>query len=472
MHMNLQFYNTLRRKKEQFVPIDPTCIRFYVCGPTVYNYIHIGNARPAVIFDVLFRVLQQLYPQVKYVRNITDVDDKIHQAAQATNTSIGVITQQFTEAYHQDLHALGNLPPSLEPRATEHIPAMIEMIEALITKGHAYIAEQHVLFAVDSDADYGKLSNRQLDDMLAGARVDPLAFKKNPGDFVLWKPSVDSWPGWDSPWGFGRPGWHIECSAMIRQHLGEQIDLHGGGQDLIFPHHENEIAQSECACGKKPFVNFWLHNGYITLDQEKMSKSLGNMVTVRELLSRHQPEVIRYVLLSTHYRSPLNWSDELVEQAQQRLDRLYQRLRDVQTDQRLPDAHTDSIQSLTSTPLTPSALALQAALADDLNTPLALMHLQELAQQLSQGQVSAAEVRQAGQLLGLLQQNPEAYFKQRPAQEGLNTLDESAIEQAIEARNQARRNKDFVKADQIRQQLLAQKIELEDKPEGTRWRRQ
>jgi cysteinyl-tRNA synthetase len=361
------------------------------------------------------------------------------------------------------LHALGNLPPSLEPRATEHIPAMIQMIETLIAKGHAYLAEQHVLFSVDSDADYGKLSNRQLDDMLAGARVDPLPFKKNPGDFVLWKPSFDGWPGWDSPWGFGRPGWHIECSAMIRQHLGEQIDLHGGGQDLIFPHHENEIAQSECACGKKPFVNFWLHNGYITLDQEKMSKSLGNMVTVRELLSRHQAEVIRYVLLSTHYRSPLNWSDELVEQAQQRLDRLYQRLR---------DAQADSTQSLISTPLTPSALALQAALADDLNTPLALMHLQELAQQLSQGQVSVAEVRQAGLLLGLLQQNPETYFKQRPTQEGNNTLDESAIELAIEARNQARRNKDFVKADQIRQQLLAQKIELEDKPEGTRWRRQ
>lgn len=464
--MNLKFYNTLTRRKEAFIPIDPTCIRFYVCGPTVYNYIHIGNARPAVIFDVLFRVLQQHYPQVKYVRNITDVDDKIHQAAQAANTHISTITQQFTEAYHQDLHTLGNLAPTLEPRATEHIPAMINMIETLISKGHAYVAEQHVLFAVNSDADYGKLSHRQLDDMLAGARVDPLPFKQHPGDFVLWKPSVDGWPGWDSPWGFGRPGWHIECSAMIRQHLGDQIDLHGGGQDLIFPHHENEIAQSECACGQKPFVNYWLHNGYITLDQEKMSKSLGNMITVRELLSRYSAEVLRYVLLSTHYRSPLNWSDELVEQAQQRLDRLYQRLRDAvssaQTNSNLRDQR----------PLSASAQALSDALADDLNTPLALMHLQDLAQQLSQGLVDAADLRQSGQMLGLLQQDPEAYFKQRPSAAGHDTLDETAIEQAIVARNQARRDKDFAKADQIRQQLLAQKIELEDSAQGTRWRRQ
>jgi cysteinyl-tRNA synthetase len=466
MTMNLKFYNTLTRRKEAFIPIDPTCIRFYVCGPTVYNYIHIGNARPAVIFDVLFRVLQQHYPQVKYVRNITDVDDKIHQAAQAANTHISTITQQFTEAYHQDLHTLGNLAPTLEPRATEHIPAMINMIETLISKGHAYVAEQHVLFAVNSDADYGKLSHRQLDDMLAGARVDPLPFKQHPGDFVLWKPSVDGWPGWDSPWGFGRPGWHIECSAMIRQHLGDQIDLHGGGQDLIFPHHENEIAQSECACGQKPFVNYWLHNGYITLDQEKMSKSLGNMITVRELLSRYSAEVLRYVLLSTHYRSPLNWSDELVEQAQQRLDRLYQRLRDAvssaQTNSNLRDQR----------PLSASAQALSDALADDLNTPLALMHLQDLAQQLSQGLVDAADLRQSGQMLGLLQQDPEAYFKQRPSAAGHDTLDETAIEQAIVARNQARRDKDFAKADQIRQQLLAQKIELEDSAQGTRWRRQ
>ncbi len=472
--MNLKFFNTLTRSKEKFIPLDPTCIRFYVCGPTVYNYIHIGNARPAVIFDVLFRVLQQHYAQVKYVRNITDVDDKIHQAAQAANTHIGAITQQFTQAYHQDLAALGNLSPSLEPRATDHIPAMITMIETLITKGHAYVAEQHVLFAVNSNPDYGQLSHRQLDDMLAGARVDPLPFKQHPGDFVLWKPSIGNWPGWDSPWGHGRPGWHIECSAMIREHLGEQIDLHGGGQDLIFPHHENEIAQSECACGKTPFVKYWLHNGYITLDQEKMSKSLGNMVTVRDLLSRYSAEVIRYVLLSTHYRSPLNWSDELVEQAQQRLDRLYQRLRDA-----LPAAQTSIPFSLTVTPsaqpsirLHPAAQALQDALADDLNTPLALMHLQELAQQLNHGQVNALDVRQAGQLLGLLQQDPETYFKQRPTRADCTTLDESAIQQAISARNQARKDKNFALADQIRQQLLMQQIELEDSAQGTRWRRQ
>jgi cysteinyl-tRNA synthetase len=458
--MSLSFFNTLTRRKEIFTPIDPACVRFYVCGPTVYNYIHIGNARPAVIFDVLFRVLQQHYPQVKYVRNITDVDDKIHQAAQAAHTNITAISEQFTQAYHQDLAALGNLAPTIEPRATEHIPAMISMIETLISKGHAYVAEQHVLFDVNSDAHYGQLSNRKLDDMLAGARVDPLPFKKHPGDFVLWKPSTPDWPGWQSPWGRGRPGWHIECSAMIRQHLGEQIDLHGGGQDLIFPHHENEIAQSECACDQRPFAQFWLHNGYITLDQEKMSKSLGNMITVRELLTRTSPEVIRYVLLSTHYRSPLNWSDDLVEQAQQRLDRLYQRLRDAKVNPSL------------STTQHPAALAMQHALADDLNTPLALMHLQELAQQLNQDSVTSADVRQAGLLLGLLQQDPEHYFKQRPSATDNQTLDDVAIEQAIESRNQARRDKNFALADQIRQQLLAQKIELEDSPQGTRWRRQ
>lgn len=455
--MTLLFYNSLTQHKENFIPVDAEQIRLYVCGPTVYNYIHIGNARPAVVFDVLFRLLQRHYPKVTYVRNLTDVDDKIHHAAVAAQTSIGDITEKFIQAYHQDLTALGNLSPTFEPRATEHIPTIISIIESLLAKGHAYIAEQHVLFDVLSAPHYGELAHRSLEDMQAGARVDPLPFKKHPADFVLWKPSAPDWPGWSSPWGRGRPGWHIECSAMIQQHLGAQIDLHGGGQDLIFPHHENERAQSECACGKRPFVKYWLHNGFVTLDQEKMSKSLGNMLTVRELLAQYPAEVLRYTLLSTHYRSPLNWSDALVAQSQQRLDRLYQRLRDA-----------GSVESVVSATVSDSAQALQQALADDLNTPLALTHLHELSQQLSQGLITAADLRLAGASLGLLQQDPEAYFKSsRPT----DNLDAAAIEQQIDARNQARKNKDFALADQIRHSLLAQKIELEDTPQGTRWRR-
>ena len=269
--MSLHLYNTQARQKSEFMPRDPKEVTLYVCGPTVYNYIHIGNARPAVVFDVLFRVLRHHYPKVTYARNITDIDDKIIQAADAANQSIEEIANTFTQAYHQDLTGLGNLTPTIEPKATEHMAEMIAFIEQLTHSGHAYASEGHVLFDVTSFEEYGKLSNRALDDMMAGARVDPLAFKKHPGDFVLWKPSNEDQPSWDSPWGPGRPGWHIECSAMIRKHLGDQIDIHGGGQDLIFPHHENELAQSECLCQQTPFVGYWLHNGYITIDQQKTS---------------------------------------------------------------------------------------------------------------------------------------------------------------------------------------------------------
>ena len=324
----IRIHNTLTRGKERFEPLNPERVTMYACGPTVYNYAHIGNARPAVIFDLLHRLLQQHYPEVVYARNITDVDDKINQSAADQGVPIETISRRYTEAYHEDMAALGVRKPTIEPRATEHIPGMIRMIEQLIETGNAYAAEGHVLFSIESYDEYGHLSRRDMKEMVAGARVEVAPFKRHPGDFVLWKPSTDPQPGWDSPWGWGRPGWHLECSVMSEQHLGDTIDIHAGGQDLVFPHHENEIAQSTCAHGGNVFARYWVHNGFVTVEGRKMSKSLGNVVIVHDLLEQHPGESLRYLLLSGHYRQPLDWSEAALQKSRRTLDRLYGVLRD------------------------------------------------------------------------------------------------------------------------------------------------
>lgn len=457
----LRIHNTLSGKKETFTPINPDRVTMYVCGPTVYNYVHIGNARPVVAFDVLYRLLKTLYPNVVYARNITDIDDKIITAAQEQDKEINAITDYYSAAFTTDMAALYALEPSITPHATEHVADMISIIETLIEKGHAYAAEGHVLFAVESMNDYGKLSKRSLEDMLAGARVEVAPYKKYAGDFVLWKPSTAEQPGWDSPWGRGRPGWHIECTAMIAHHLGPEIDIHGGGQDLIFPHHENEIAQGSCAHGTS-YVRYWMHNGYINLDGEKMSKSLGNFRLVRELLKHYRGEVLRFALLSAHYRSQLNFSEELLEQAQASLNGLYHALqgRDgnivAATDYVLPKDHP-----------------VLNALCDDVNTPVAISALHHIANELNKAQPQdqpqlKAELLAAANLLGLLQSEPNQWF-QGEQKEG--ELDADAIEALIAERDQAKKDRDFNNADRIRDELEARGIILEDTREGTRWSR-
>ncbi|MDJ0937898.1 MAG: cysteine--tRNA ligase [Kiloniellales bacterium] len=458
--MTLQLHNTLTRRKEAFAPLDPENVRLYVCGPTVYDFAHIGNARPVVVFDVLFRLLKQLYGagQVTYARNITDVEDKIIKAAQENGEAIEALTARTTDAFHQDMAALGALPPSIEPRATDHIPQMVAMIETLIAKGHAYAAEGHVLFNVPSMADYGQLSGRDREEMIAGARVEVAPYKKDPADFVLWKPSTPEQPGWDSPWGRGRPGWHIECSAMSEAHLGQVFDIHAGGQDLIFPHHENEIAQSRCSHGTALMAKVWMHNGYVVVGGKKMSKSLGNFFTVRELLEEGYPgEAIRLTLLSGHYRQPLDVTREKIEEAKAQLDRLYGALRHAGEVEAGPADAPD---------------AMLAALEDDLNTPQALAELHEIAGALNKAADPNEKARLEGQLLaggallGLLEADPEAWF-----QGGSGSLSANEIEARIEARKQARKAKDFAEADRIRDDLAAQGILLEDGPEGTTWKR-
>ena len=458
--MTLQLYNTLTREKAAFAPLDPENVRMYVCGPTVYDYAHIGNARPAVVFDVLFRLLRHLYgaDHVAYARNITDVEDKIIAKAQETGEAIDSVTARTTRAYHDDMAALGTLPPTVEPRATGHIPEMIAMIERLIARGHAYAAEGHVLFSVTSMADYGRLSRRSRDDMIAGARVEVAPYKKDPADFVLWKPSSEDIPGWDSPWGRGRPGWHIECSAMSEAHLGAHFDIHGGGQDLIFPHHENEIAQSVCAHDGVPFVNVWMHNGYVVVGGEKMAKSVGNIVTVRELLSEGWPgEAIRLTLLSGHYRQPLDVTRERIKEAKAQLDRFYGALR--------PLAGVAVMEAAPP----PEVVA---ALSDDLNTPDALAEMHRLGTALNKAGEAAEQERlkgallAAGRILGLLDKDPEDWFKGGDAE-----LEAEEIERLIEARKAARETKDFAEADRIRDKLAERGIVLEDGPQGTTWRR-
>ncbi len=456
----LLLYNTLKREKQVFEPQDPNHVTMYACGPTVYNYAHIGNARPAVIFDLLYRLLSSRYPEVIYARNITDVDDKINAAAAEENVAIDVISGRYADAYHSDMAALGVGLPTIEPRATEHIPQMINMIERLVSSGHAYEAEGHVLFSVESFADYGSLSGRDVSDMLAGARVEVADFKRHPGDFVLWKPSVEPQPGWDSPWGWGRPGWHLECSVMSEQHLGETIDIHGGGQDLVFPHHENEIAQSVCAHGGKAFAHYWLHNGFVTYEKRKMSKSLGNTLVVHELLKHTAGEVLRYQLLSAHYRQPLDWSDEALTRVQRTLDRVYGVLRDAV-------AKFGPLQAADA----PSG-KFMSALLDDLNTPDALAELNNEARRLAKvksaeaAQESAGLLLASGALIGLFQADPQTWLTGDT--EG---LDDALIDQLIIERNTARKDRDFARADEIRDQLQAMQITLEDVANGTRWRR-
>ncbi len=472
--MSLHLFNSLTRRVEPFVPSDPARPTMYVCGPTVYNYVHIGNARGPVVFGVLADLLRRRFGALAYARNITDVDDKINAAAREQGVPITVITGRFAAAYREDMAALGVPAPDIEPEATGHIAQIIAMIERLIESGHAYAAEQHVLFSVASFDGYGKLSRRDTDDMLAGARVDVAPYKRDPGDFVLWKPSSDDLPGWDSPWGCGRPGWHIECSAMAAAHLGETIDIHAGGVDLQFPHHENEIAQSECAHGGKPFARFWLHNGMLNFAGAKMSKSVGNIEKVHDLVRAHPPEALRYALLSAHYRQPLEWSDALVEQSVRTLDRLYGTLRDLA-----------DVDVATAIPV-----SIETVLDDDLNTPQALAEIARIAGEARKAESTDDRARLkrdllgAGLALGLLQQDPAAWF-QRPVTAQLSVVLEGDtlmatatastspdhIDALIAERDIAKKNRDFDRADAIRQQLADHGVLLEDTPQGVRWRR-
>ncbi|WP_119678654.1 cysteine--tRNA ligase [Indioceanicola profundi] len=456
--MALTLYNTLTRTEEAFAPIDAEHVRLYVCGPTVYDYAHIGNARTFSAFDLLARLLKHLYPRVTYARNITDVDDKIIERSKQSGEPIDGVTARTTDQFHADMDDLGLLRPDIEPRATTHIPQMVEMIGNLVEKGFAYAAEGHVLFHVPAMQDYGRLSRRSQDELIAGARVEVAPYKRSPADFVLWKPAKEGEPGWDSPWGRGRPGWHIECSAMSAQHLGQVFDIHGGGLDLIFPHHENEIAQSRCAHGTAVMANYWMHSGFLTIAGDKMSKSLGNFYTVRELLEEFPGEAIRLALLSAHYRQPLDFTKEKIAQAKQTLDRWYGVLRGLDTVQEA-DVPAEVL----------------SALEADLNTPLAISQIHELAGAFHREQdpakklEAAAALKAAGGLFGFLGHPPETWFRWTTA--GAGGLDEAAIEAAIQARKDARKAKNFAEADRIRNDLAAQGIILEDGPQGTSWKR-
>jgi len=432
--MPIRLYNSLTKAKEDFAPIDPANVRMYVCGPTVYDFAHIGNARPVIVFDVLFRLLRHAYgdAHVTYVRNITDVDDKINARAAERGISIRELTDETARIYAQDVAALGNLPPTVTPRATEHIAQMIAMIQRLIAAGHAYAADGHVLFEVSSKADYGKLSRRGLDDMIAGARVEVAPYKKNPMDFVLWKPSEPSLPGWDSPWGRGRPGWHIECSAMAGEYLGETFDIHGGGIDLAFPHHENEIAQSEGAHHDRPLAKVWMHNGFLQVEGEKMSKSLGNFLTIRDLLADWPGEVLRFNMLRTHYRQPIDFTVAGLKESWKTLERWYA------VTEPLTDPAPDA--------------AFFEALSDDLNTPAAIATLHQ-----------AGETALAGGLGFLGFSNVQLKIAAKAP------VDEAEIHRAIEARKAARAARNWAESDRIRDELAAKGIVLKDGPGGTTW---
>ncbi len=448
--MPLTLHNSLTRRREPLVPIDPAHVRMYACGPTVYDRAHIGNARPEVVNDVLVRLLRHLHPRVTYVRNITDVDDKINARAAAAGQPIGVITEQTLADFHADMAHLGVLPPDVEPRATAHIPEMVALIERLVGSGHAYPAEGHVLFAVASYAEYGRLSGRSPDELLAGARVEVAPFKRDPGDFVLWKPSPPDLPGWDSPWGRGRPGWHIECSAMAWRYLGASFDIHAGGADLLFPHHENERAQSCCAFPGEGFARIWIHNGMLQVEGHKMSKSLGNFTTVQDVLGRAPAEAARLLLLRTHYRSPLDYTDHALGESRRELDRFYRAL----------SSHAFAGKQPPEPALPPEIVA---ALCDDLNTPLAIAHLRHLADGAMAGDEAAyAGLLGGGAMLGLLGADPAAWFHAE--------ADPAAIEAAIADRVAARKARDFARADAIRASLAERGVVLEDGPGGTTWR--
>ena len=457
--MTIQLHDTLLGRKVPFEPLEEGKVTMYLCGPTVYNFAHIGNARPAVVFDLLARILRRRY-QLTFARNITDVDDKIIAASIETGQPIGEITAKFTKAYNDDMGALGVRPPDIEPHATQHIDVMVAMIQKLIDEGHAYAADGHVLFDVASHDKYGELSKRDLREMIAGSRVEVAPYKKAAQDFVLWKPSTPEMPGWDSPWGRGRPGWHIECSAMAEKHLGNTIDIHAGGQDLVFPHHENECAQSSCAHGGEPFARYWLHNGFLSLDETKMSKSLGNVLLVHDLIETIPGEVIRLALLGAHYRQPLDWSPETIVAARRMLDRLYGAVRGIDV--------SDATRAAAEVPE-----ALVAALEDDINTPKAMAEFFALARSLNKAndpaemESLAAQMFAAGELMGLLGSDPEAWFAGHV--EGDVASDE--IEALITKRNEARANKDWAAADGFRDQLTEMGITIEDGPDGTTWRR-
>ncbi len=457
--MTIYLHDTLQGRKLAFEPLKEGEVTMYLCGPTVYNFAHIGNARPAVVFDLLARVLRRHY-KLTFARNITDVDDKINQESVATGKPIDAITAQYIKAYNDDMGALGVQPPDIEPRATQHIDEMIAMIKTLIDKGFAYEAEGHVLFDVGSNPDYGSLSKRDLREMIAGARVEIAPYKRSAQDFVMWKPSTPELPGWDSPWGRGRPGWHIECSAMSEKHLGNTIDIHAGGQDLVFPHHENEMAQSTCAHDGAPFARYWVHNGFLSLDSTKMSKSLGNVLLVHNMIKDIPGEVLRLALLSAHYRQPLDWSDETVESAKKMLDRFYGALRGIEL--------TDAERSAAEPPD-----ALVEALEDDLNTPKALAEMFNVARRLNKATADAErkalarELLAAGELMGLIQSDPEAWFSGGDDGE----LSAADIEALLKQRVEARANRDFAAADAIRDQLVDAGIQIEDSADGTRWRR-
>jgi len=457
--MTIHLHDTRRGRKVPFEPLHAGKVTMYLCGPTVYNYAHIGNARPAVVFDLLGRILRRHF-DLTFARNFTDVDDKIITASIETGKPIDEITARYMAAYNEDMGALGVLPPDIEPRATQHIGEMVAMIEVLIERGHAYEAEGHVLFDVASFKDYGALSKRDLREMIAGSRVEVAPYKKAAQDFVLWKPSTPEQPGWDSPWGRGRPGWHIECSAMAARHLGKTIDIHAGGQDLVFPHHENEMAQSCCAHDGAEFARYWVHNGFLSMDQEKMSKSLGNIVLVHDLIKTVPGEVIRLALLGAHYRQPLDWSDETIKASKRMLDRLYGAVRGID----VPAAMRAEAE--------PPA-ALIEALEDDINTPKALAEFFALSKSLNKATDAdekrqlAAKMLATGDLMGLLQSDPDEWFEGQVEGE----LSSDAIEALIEKRNTARAAKDFATADSVRKQLADAGISIEDGADGTTWRR-
>jgi len=455
--MTLHIYNTLTRKKEEFNPINPDSVGMYVCGPTVYDFAHIGNARPVIVFDVLYRLLKTIYKDVTYVRNITDVDDKINAKSKETGEDIRTITERTAKMFHEDMAALNAGSPDIEPRATDHISEMIDMIESLIESGHAYAADGHVLFHVPSMPEYGALSGRNMEDMIAGARVEVATYKKDPADFVLWKPSEDDVPGWKSPWGRGRPGWHIECSAMSRKYLGSTFDIHAGGHDLIFPHHENEIAQSCCANKTERYANYWMHNGHLMVEGEKMSKSLGNFFTVHDLLEEVPGEALRFYMLSAQYRSPFDFTKDGVAEAKATLDKFYTALRQ---NADVDAAEVDAPEKFVN------------ALNDDLNTPLAISVLHELLSTFNKDATPETKgaLMAAANLLGILQQDVEEWLKGGSTQ-GLCGLDEDAIQRMIVERQEAKANKDFATADKIRDELVAQGIVLEDGAGGTSWKR-
>jgi len=456
-----KIHNTLGHKKEIFIPIDENHIRIYACGPTVYNYAHIGNARMAVVCDLLVRYIRSLYPKVTYVSNITDIDDKIINTALESNIPINELTSKYENIYNQNMSALNVLQPDVQPRATEHINEMIELIDKLIKQNNAYIAENHVLFDVTSYKNYGLLSGRNKEDQIAGSRVEVANYKNNSGDFILWKPSTDDQPGWESPWGRGRPGWHIECSAMSEKTLSLPFDIHGGGLDLTFPHHENEIAQS-CAAHNfkepKEYAKYWIHNGFVTMDGEKMSKSLGNIFLVDDLLKEYSGETLRLALISTHYRQPLNWNSKIIDQAQKNLDRIYRILKEVEEIPLDIDI--------------PASENVKEALSDDLNSSKALFEINLIADKLSKCKESEkkflkSSLISSGKILGIIQDNPSSWLKY-----GSNNgnIDSKMIEELIEKRKIARKEKQYAEADNIRDKLNSMGIEIEDKNDGTIWR--